>query len=168
MSQTTVASGQSQVFAGVLGDNSPNYVRSYVNEEASLSLAFGDAVVQGTDDGDALKMVAGGLIAGVIVHSHRYAKDNELDSVGLTPNTTMALLRKGTIWVVPEDDVSPGDPVRVRHTATGNERFGAFMTAADGTDTGIIGNAEWLTSASGGSPALLEIDLTGEPVLVSD
>jgi len=175
MSQTTVqAGGQSLPFAGVLGDDSPNYVRSYVNE-ATNSIPFGVMVIQGTNDDQALEMAVGGQPVGVVSHSHRYAKPGQLDEDGtaggdggLTTETEMGVLRKGTVWVIPEDDVAPGDPVRVRHTAAGAEELGAFRTAADGTDTGVISGAAWLTSATGGTPALLEVDLTGEGVLVSD
>lgn len=169
MSQTTVADNMSNVFAGVLGDdNLGNYVRSYVNEEATAEMPFGVLVVQGTADGDALLPTATDQPLGVVVHSHRYAKDGELGDDGVKPNAMIGVLRRGTIWVQPEETVAPGDAVRVRLTAGASEQVGAFRTTADGTDCAVITNAEWLTSGTSTTPALLEIDMNHEPALTAD
>ncbi len=168
MSQTSVSDSQSNVFAGVVGDDGPNYIRSYVNEEATEEMAFGTLVVQGTADGDALLPTATDQPLGVVVHSHRYAKDNDLGDTGVKPDVMIGVMRRGTIWVQPEEAVVPGNAVRIRITATGVEVVGAFRTTADGTDTAVITNAEWLTTGSATVPALLEIDMNHEPVLTAD
>lgn len=168
MSQTSIADNMSKVFAGVLGDDSPQYVRSYVNEEATEEMVFGTLVVQGTADGDALLPTAGDQPLGVVTHSHRYAKDGELGDSGVKGNAMVGVLRRGTVWVQPEEAVVPGGAVRVRITATGSEVVGAFATAADGTDLAVLTNAEWLTTGSATVPALLEIDMNHEPVLTAD
>ncbi len=76
-------------------------------------------------------------------------------------------MSRGTIWVRPEDAVTPASGVFVRTTA--NAGVGTALGAFRGTDDGgntedISAFARWLTSSEGGAEgglAQLEINLPG-------
>jgi hypothetical protein len=80
------------------------------------------------------------------------------------------VLRKGRIFVRPEDAVTPTSEVHVRAVATVAEVAGAFRGTNDGTtDTiDITGFAKWHTSAGAGEIAILEIDMTQASLAVAD
>lgn len=172
--QTSVSDRNAAAFPGMLDQSCPNNeIRSYWNSEASAEIPFGVAVIHGTaEDFAALKchtsgaaVVSAGL-AGIVVHSHGYSRDSELGTTGLKPGVMMGLLRKGRIWVSPEDAVDPMDAVRVRCVVAGSEVAGAFRAAADSTDCVALPTtmARWLTSCGAGGLALLEFDILGTPV----
>jgi hypothetical protein len=170
--QTSVDDTQGPALSGQLHGFVRGALRSYTSEEdpdTGAELAFGTLVCLGTDeDGGMVKATAAALPAGVVVHSHKYAKPQELGDVGLKSGVTAHVLRKGTVWVVVEEAVDPGDAVRVRLVATSPEVYGAFRTQADGTDCAVLAEACWLTSTSGAGVALLEIDLTTQGALTAD
>ena len=170
--QSTVADIYVKAFGGMLDvSEQVASIKSYTSEEASAEIPFGTMVIRGAnEDEGALQVHTSGatviaLLAGVVVHSHAYAKTQELGDTGLKPDTTFGVLTRGRIWVIPEDAVDPGDAVRVRVVVTGNEVKGAFRTAADSTDCVVLHTtmARWLTTAGAGEPALLELDMLAEP-----
>lgn len=164
MPQTSVSVNAAAAFAGLIGDAGDDaYVRSYVNGEASAEIPYGVfVVIDSSEDHEAdLPTADTDLPCGVVLHSHAYAKDNELGTTGLKPDVTMSVLQRGRVWVATEDAVDPGDAVRIRKVAGGSEQLGAFRAAADGTDTMVATNARWLTSTSGAGFALLEFDVNG-------
>jgi hypothetical protein len=109
---------------------------------------------------------------GVSMHSHAYSKgDGDLDELGddgLKPTASVAVLRKGTIRVLLEEDVAAGDPVRVRVVAGVGEQLGAFRTSADTTDCALCPFAQFVEGGSDGGTALLEIDMTAAAALNND
>ena len=166
--QTTVADRMTLAIAGMLDQSEMvASIRSYTSEEASAEIPFGTMVIRGTDeDNGVLQVHTSGatviaLLAGVVVHSHAYAKTQELGDTGLKPDTTFGVLQKGRIWVTTEDACDPGDAVRVRVVVAGAEVKGAFRVAADSTDCVVLSKtmARWLTSAGAGGLALLELDM---------
>jgi len=95
------------------------------------------------------------------------AKALAKDSTGLGTATAqwdeaeaMSVLRKGRIWVIPEDAVTPESDVYIRHTAsvTAGETPGRFRTDGDSATADQLSNARWITSASAGALAVLEIN----------
>lgn len=166
--QTSVSQTQGGPFAGMLSSSHPDQSDSYVSEEASAEIPFGTMVKQGTAENGALKCTAtSNVLAGIVVHSHGYAKDTELGSTGLKPKVNLRLLQKGRVWVPVEEAVVPGDAVRVRVVAGGGETAGAFRKAADSTDCIDISKfARWITGGS--SVAELEIDLSNRASGVAD
>lgn len=80
-------------------------------------------------------------------------------------NEAANVLRKGTIWVRPEDAVTPASGVFVRITANAGTgtALGAFRGADDGGNSEDIGGfCRWVTSSVGGAKgalAKLEINL---------
>lgn len=159
MSQSTVDLAQQPIFAGVVDDNPNNLIRSYVNGEASTSIPFGVLVIDDTtaDDESVLAVDDGtNQPRGIVVHSDRYAKPNELDSVGLTPGTSIGVLMNGIISVDVEDGVTAlNNAVRVRHAGTGKN--GGFRVAAVANETVPLNGVEWLTLGGAGSVVLLRL-----------
>lgn len=149
-------------YAGMVGDSSMvKQIDSFISEESSAEMAFGIMVGQGTaDNGCLLLATVNDNLIGVTVHSHRYAKDQELGDTGLLPEATVQVMSQGRIWVQVEEAVTPASGVHVRAVATGNEVAGAFRDTQDGTDTiDISGFAKYLTSAGANGFALLEFDM---------
>lgn len=172
--QTSISETPTVAIAGALVDlNGNNDVKTYVSEEASAEIPFGVMLKQGSADNGCLLIADAGDVAefiGVAVHSNAYNKDNELGDTGVKPDVAIGVLQKGTIWVEVEEAVTPLSTVRVRMVATGDEVFGAFRdTADDTTDCANIGQfARYLTSASAGGLAQLQIDMTMRNSAVAD
>ncbi len=84
---------------------------------------------------------------------------------GIRTNEEANILRKGTIWLRPEDAVTPASGVFVRITANAGvgTALGAFRGADDGGNTeDLSAVAHWVTSSEGGADgglAKLEINL---------
>jgi hypothetical protein len=168
--QTSFPIAPTDAFEGTKVDLYPSSVSSFRNAEASAELPFGLMVRYGSTNQDALQLTAtSNDFAGILVHSHAYAKPQELGDEGLKPNVAIDVLTHGRVWVRVEDDVLMGDPVRVRCVAAGAEKAGAFRTDADGTDcVDISAFARWVSPASAGGLAQLEINMTGVAGGVAD
>lgn len=185
--QTSVSTDYTAGTAGMMVDLHTALdgdIGSYTSEESSAAIPFGIVVKQGAGDYGALKMTATSSdMLGVTVYGHMYATGvvgasaalGDVDAanfpgdVGLLPDITFGVCRRGRIWVRVEDAVSPGDAVRVRGVGGGTngygtggaEMVGAFRTAADSTDcTDISAFAKWRTSADAGELAVVEVDFT--------
>lgn len=84
---------------------------------------------------------------------------------GIATGEAANAMRKGTIWLRPEDAVTPASGVHFRVTANAGvgTALGAFRGAADGGNTVDISTvARWVTSSVGGEAgglAKLEINL---------
>lgn len=172
--QTSVAAA-ALGFPGMLSDATPHQCDSRVSEEASAEIPFGTMVIRGADeDNGALQLHTSSaatvaLLAGIVVHTHNYAKPTQLGDIGLKPGVVLNLLQKGRIWVTTEDACDPGDTVKVRAIAAGAEVKGAFRVAADASDCVDISKfARWITSAGAGGVAMLEIDMTNASQATAD
>lgn len=163
--------------AGMLADSDPaSRIEGRVNREASAEIPFGVMVVRdGTYKNDgAVKChttaaASEQILAGIVVHQHDLAQPEELGDTGVKPKAVLRLLRRGRIYVLPEETVTVGDAVRVRAVAAGNEVAGAFRTTADGTDCIDISKfARWVRGGSTTVPAVLEIDMVGAGNALAD
>lgn len=145
-------------------------VVSAVNAEAAAEIPFGVMVKQGTDDDDVKLLAAqADAIKGIVVFGQNFSKPVQLGSTGLKPGISFGILRKGRIFVLTEDAVTPLSEVHVRAIAVGAELKGAFRGTADGADTiDITGLAKWVTSAGVGEIAILEIDMTQSSLATAD
>ncbi len=175
--QTAVSARMTIAYAGMLADSTiVKHSDSKYNQEASAEIRFGDGVVRGATDEDnsAVKphtsaAAAAPLFCGIVLHSHDYAPDIEIGTTGVKPKMTLNVLQKGRVYVLPEEDVDPGDPVRMRVVVAGSEVAGAFRTSADATDCINLSTvARWITSGSTTIPAVLEIDLTNAAAITAD
>lgn len=158
--------------AGTIAD--PSFVKhadSLRNDHASAEIPFGVMVAASSDPGDgALPLTAtDNVLAGIVVYDHAYARLAELGDTGLKPDVVMTVLKRGRIYVLPEETVVPGGAVRVRAVVTGSEVAGAFRTTADSTDCiDISAFARWVRGGSSSSPAVLEIDMLFAQTAVAD
>lgn len=163
--QTSVSQNMTAAFAGMVSSGRDADYLPMRNNEASAEIAFGRGVVfeRSTDDDGALLPAAEtDKPAGIVAHHHAYAKTTELGTTGLKPGAIMNVLRKGRIWVVCEDGCVPGDRLWMRAVAGGDPEFlGGLNNADDGTDMiDCTGQGVWLTTASAGGLAELEVDFT--------
>jgi len=165
--QTTYTTSPAIALEGQRYPTQGEDIISMVNREASAEMDFGLAVVWevpegGTEDAGALAPDAiDEIVAGILVHSHAYAKPDQLGDDGVKPGEKLSVMRKGKIWVKPEDAVAPGDRLFIRAVVAGGEREGAVRMSADSTDCiDSTGQGVFLTSAGAGELALLEVDFT--------
>lgn len=158
-------------FPGMLADLAlVKTADTLVQGEASAAVPFGAGVVQGdassvagTPDDAILPVDANSKVLGVVVHSHAFNRDTQLDTVGVLPENLIAVLRKGKIYVLWEGGaVTKGAPLYVRFTAAGAEQKGAFREDADTADALIcrgITAAETVT-ADGRTFLLANVDMS--------
>lgn len=134
-----------------------------------LNVPFGVLVVEDTtglsDDRAHLPQVTGdittvGKVAGVAVHNHGVEQNKGgVNNLGYEPQSAMNVLRKGRIYVTVEDAVVKGGLPFVRFVAGASEQLGSFRSDADGSDAVALPDARYVTSASAGGLAIVEINL---------
>lgn len=156
MSQTSYQSDPADPVAGMIADacGAPTKIESYNATEDFAS--FGVAAQKVSADDDGIEEVSGGsgTIVGVIVR--------QLATVNDAPvaEDAVAVMRRGRIYVYVDDDVTPDDTVYVRHTVnTGKTVLGAFRNDNDGGKAQALATSKFLTSASAGGVAVLDINL---------
>lgn len=158
---------------GVPGQSTDNDAsESGVNAEASASIPFG-VMMQQFAEGQ-FKLLSGGTnkLAGIAILENVLDRTDQLDTGGVKPKATIAAGRVWRGWVLIEETVAVGDPVRVRHTPATTEQPGAFRTSAQSTNCSDISTfASWRTGgASTDTPpvAELEIDMTNSALADPD
>lgn len=176
--QTTYNDLQDPGFAGQLLAEFGDGITTMYNSEASLEMAFGTAVkyggVAGNDKSAKLPTAETDKIAGIVLHSHAYA-DTDLGQganggaatvrPGVKAGKMINVLRKGRVRVVVEDGCVPGDRLWVRAVSDGAgvEFLGASNNADDSTDmVDCTNQGVFLTTATAGGLAVLEVDFTGD------
>jgi hypothetical protein len=160
MAQLTYANNISPGFPGMKVDLVDDYVRSYVNAEATAEIPFGVAVAQGaSDDACILATGAGVTWVGVALHSNNYDPTYDLGTVGIKPKKTVGALVFGTVWVLVENAVTVNSRVFIRHTAgAGGTQKGAFRGDADTATAIEARGCRYLTAAAGGGVAQVQVD----------
>lgn len=169
MPQTTVLLNAVASFPGVLGDIGLDQQKaSYFSQEAALQVQFGTAVMQGAQDQGANILTAGNVlnIIGVAVYSASFQRGIELGTVadangklGLLPNTQFNVLKRGRIWVLCEEAVTPASLVRVRCTNAGNGAGTFRTTSAGGGLSMVLTGARYLDTAGIGGLSRVEFDV---------
>lgn len=161
MSQTSYDLQAAVAFEGMLADPTGGPTRgsvSLANEDAA-ALPFGRGVTNGTDPDTQFKLptATGANLRGVSVHRHG---TQDVTDDGIAQDEVAEILTKGPIWVIPEQDVEPGDPVYWRHTAGGaGEVPGRWRKDADTAKADQVTNAAWKTAGLAGTFAVLEVNL---------
>lgn len=164
--QTSVAT-QSSGIAGMLADMAIKYAISR-NNEAVAELPFGCAAKWGTDPDTqvAVPTAQASVIAGVVLHSHAYAKDTELGTNGLKTGVAASILRKGVVMVYSSEAIVVGtSAVRYRiDTNAGSDNLlgpGTFCKTASATHTcAVTTGMRWIKGCGAGGIAWLEVDMT--------
>lgn len=148
---------------GMLSTTNP--MDGLVTKHASATqLYFGRAVIVGASD-DLVVHPSGsaGSFFGIVVEDLTIPPVL-LSGAGDVPvGHDAKILRRGRIWVVPEQDVVTTDPVFYRHANTTPDAdpaaLGRFRKDADTADATALTNARWVTSGLAGTIAELEINL---------
>lgn len=174
MAQTSHPRKMNVARIGQLSDSSDIVdTRSFVNAEAAATngsdvLMFGTLVKDNLDGTMARLTAQADKLAGVLVLSDAYEVGTEVDvgndtagSPGLKATVVGSVLQRGRIWVMLDETVAAGDPVRYYAKVVSGKRQGAFRTSdPTGTDTVLItSGARFVTGGSAGSYAELEIDV---------
>lgn len=165
---------------GLIADLQAYVSRSYTNESSAV-IPYGHAVIidGAATSGLGAKLPAGASatdILGIAVDSNVF--ENGASTYTATPSNKTAdgrigypdkqmvnVLSKGVIFVYTTDAVALGDAVRIYHTdsasASSNGGYkGRFAKDAEaGKSFLVTAGARWLSAASAGSIALLEIDI---------
>lgn len=150
--QLSYETNHAPAFAGALADIGPRDVVSRTSEDAA-PIAYGLGVKQGaSDETCALPTAASDTLLGVLVH-------NQMFRDGVLAKGTADVLRKGRIYVAPEQEVTPSDPVFWRVTSDASEAVGRFRRDDDGGKAIAIPNARWASSGHPDKPAVLELNL---------
>lgn len=168
--QTSVLVTPARAFAGMLADDAKNDTITMRNSD-SVSMPFGAMVAYltsspATEQDTILPAASTAKIVGPLVHKHNYARTftlpdgtvaGELDATGLVVGVSFAVLRQGRIWVICEDGCNPGDRLFIRFSGG---TLGASRSTDAGGSTCINANnqGQWLTKASAGGIAKLEVD----------
>ena len=169
MPQTSVPTAPFAAIAGQIADTGQALnIASYSNQESVNQVQFGAMVMQGTLDNGANLITAGNVLklVGVCVYDASYQKGNELGAVvdangklGILPNITFNAMKRGRIWVLCEEAVTPASPVRVRCTNAGNGQ-GTFRTTSAGVGLSmLLGGARYLDTAVAGGFSRVEFDM---------
>ncbi len=181
MPQTTVTTSYPAAFAGMDPDNSlsvDNHI-SRVSTETVKQMPFGMCVMEDSGNyGVGCKQFTSqtGIPLGIIPYASAYQVGHELGTVadsdgnlGLLPGTNATIKRRGRLWVVIDEDVTPADAVRCRTSVVSTFGPGSFRKSALASHTVDFSKfARWtgsFTAANGFG--LLEFDFTAASALMA-
>lgn len=157
--------------AGQIADVSLRQVDSFFNESGDIP--FGIGLIQGTAYNQAkVPSSFTDKIIGIAVKTDVYDNLSLSGSNGVPSGGPVNILSFGDIYVLPEQSVSPGDPVYMRIVAPGSEQVGAFRKDSDSGNAILVPGLSWFTTGSATSPAMLRVRLgfvsssTGDQVLI--
>jgi hypothetical protein len=166
MSQTSYATNMTRGYAGMRADAGPKDVASFVSEEASAEIPFGVVVAFGASEGLCeLPDASTDVLCGVVLAEQTFEVGNELGTTGVKPKLPVSVLRKGRVLVRCEDAVTPGQRLFVRYASgAGGTQLGSCRRSAVASETiDATTQGVFLTSASAGGLAVLEVDFTAKP-----
>lgn len=167
MPQTSVA--DVIAYAGLIDLSFPSTVVSAKNNEGT-EIPFGIAITRSASQSDSyLDEVeefdaAADEVLGIVVRSHAVASDDLAGSDAVRIDATCNVLTRGRCWVTAEEAVTKGDPVYARFTSDGgsNTQLGTFRKSIDTSRARRVRGARFVTTATSGALALVEIDCTQE------
>lgn len=123
-------------------------------------IPFGLGVAQSSTANDQahLPVASGETVIGISVLDQSIPIDDN-DVHQYTAGSVLGIMRQGRIWVIPEDNVTIGGSVYIRHTASANgTQFGAVRSDVDGATAAQLTQATFATTATGGNPAVVVIN----------
>lgn len=156
--------------AGQLADTRNALIDGFRNDlAASAEAAYGLAVCKSTDSDDRGFGLCGTARQFLGVLAHQNDSERSSTATGLANKEFGNVMRKGRIWVKVVEAVTTASTVKVfvaDHSGTlANAVEGAFGDTAVTAKTATLANSRYLTAASAGETALLEIDTA--PVLLT-
>lgn len=155
MAQLSYNAANADPIPGMIADaaGAPQKIQSYNVTEALPMFGIGVQKVAADENGIELVDGGSGMVVGVVCRQLATVEDSH--AVG----DAAAVMRRGRIYVYVDGDVTPDDTVYCRHTVnTGKLILGAFRADNDGGKAQAV-TAKFLTSASAGGVAVLDINL---------
>ncbi len=147
-------------------------VDTVLNEETSAPIPFGRVVQLGTLENRAkIPSAKTDKLIGISCFAHGYQRDTELTSLGIVAGTHFGIVTRGYVWVMPEEDMVPGDDVHARVTANSAKAPGMIGTTDDGAKTIDISAFAQVKTAGGptsGQPMKLWVDFNNAALAVTD
>lgn len=157
--QTVTTQNIRRSLAGILEGFQEMEKGSFLAEDALIG--YGKPVVRGTDPERQAKLPSADtdVLLGITI------RDLAIENTSVGSNLSeysegdvMSVLREGSINVVAEEAVVPGDPVYFYHTANAGKVPGDFVKAPDATFTTLIPGATWeLTQATVGGLSVIRL-----------
>lgn len=174
--QTTFNDMPSTAFAGLMTDGDDHRIYPMKNADV-VSMPFGRAVAfkpsGATTDQDAtLPANSTDLVAGILVKSDQYDRTyslagggtgGELDATGLVVGAMLNIMTEGTVWAICEDGCTPGLRLWIRYS--GGLGLGTCRATDAGGSTCLTANGQgkWLTTATAGALAKLQVNFLNKP-----
>lgn len=143
---------QKPLTPGKVARNNPiNHIRSFCAESSGIK--FGRAVQISASDPELVHKSNSGshVLAGVAMESvNTHATDWTTESY--LAGAAVGVMDQGNVMVYVEEDISIGDSVRVRITASGDLVPGSFATTSDSGKTILLAPAcaQWRSASSSG------------------
>lgn len=127
--------------------------------QAAANIPFGVGLARLTSDAEGkqvtLPAATGFVFAGVALHTYAVENRDLLGDGAYPAGHPINAIMKGYVAVVVEQDVTNGDPVYLRHTASGSNTPGGWRKDADTANADLIVGARWETGATAGNLAVL-------------
>jgi hypothetical protein len=153
--------------AGKMPSHDPaDMIRTMANGD-SVVIPFGYGLMRDSSDPILAKIFASdtGEFVGVAVNAvdtHESDSETKAYEVG----AALGVCDRGSVMVVVEEALGPGDAVRIRHTDNGIKLAGMFGKTSDSGKTAVITGAKWLGTAS--ASGVNELYLGGIYVVTAD
>lgn len=152
--QTSYPLNPAPAFEGMPDHMGPKHDDTY---RADGTIPFGRFVRDVGDGTVVLPSATGQTIAGASLHNHL-----EQDANGIAQyvkGDAVPVRKLGRMWVRTEQDVTPADPLYVRHTVGGEgTALGQVRKDADTDKADAYAKAKFLTSAKAGELVLVSIN----------
>src|SRR6476660_5012197 len=151
MSQTSYSQNMDSAIVGTLVDIGMKQVVSRVNPDADMKCGL-LACLGAADDLCKLPAVTGdvtGKPVGIVLREQTMESASDGSDPSIPAKRVASLLRKGTVWVKTEQDVTPSDTVFVRFSGTGDA--GAFRKDADTSNAVALPGAKFMSTATAGT-----------------
>lgn len=155
-----------------------NLVATYLQEEASAAIPFGRICKLGTADaggvgtnGAKIPSAKTDKLVGFSTFALGFNRVTELSDLGILPKVHFGVTEKGDLWIMPEEDMVPGDDVHARVTINTAKLPGMIGTTDDGVKTIDITPFAQVRKSGGptsGNCIHLQFDFTNAALAVTD
>lgn len=152
--------------------------RTYLQEEVSAAIPFGTLLKLGTvtagDNGTSgakLPTAKTDKPIGFTRRALAYNYGTELTEAGLLPKTHIGLMEKGGMWVMPAEDMAPGDAVHWQVISHSGKLPGQITKTDDGVNSIDISKFAQVRMAGGptsGQPIKLTFDFVNANLAATD
>lgn len=125
-------------------------------------IPFGRGVVKKSGDANGVVLPTGGSdrLEGIALYDPKVEAGAASVENAYPADTEIAVLKRGKVWVEVDQNVTPDDAVYCRYTVNGgSDQLGIFRADGDSSKAFAVTAARFLTAASAGGLAQLEINI---------